>query len=65
MPDHQDARLEELARTIADRLRSLCSHMPEPAFEAMVRRMAAIEIKYIMRTATGAAGPGRVAPERS
>jgi hypothetical protein len=45
MADSKDA-LELLEREIAKRLRSVCSHMPEEDFNAMVRDIARFKLKH-------------------
>jgi hypothetical protein len=38
--------LEDLEREIANRLRPVCSHMPEEDFNAMVRDIAQFKLKH-------------------
>ena len=48
----EPARTAHLLRTktaIAERIRRLCRHADEAEFEALVERMALVEIKYSMR----------------
>lgn len=40
------AALARLEREIADRLRNVCSHMPEDDFMAMVRDIAQFKLKH-------------------
>ena len=50
MPDNannESSTFVELVRRIADRVRPVCAHMPEPEFDALVEQMAQIEQKYI------------------
>lgn len=38
--------IDDLAREIAGRLRPVCTHCDEAEFALLVRRIAAIELKY-------------------
>lgn len=43
-------RLERVKKNIARRIRGVCSHLDEAEFDALVTRMATIEIKYSQRS---------------
>ena len=43
------AVFERTKRRIASRLRVVCAEMPSEEFEALVSRMATVEIKYALR----------------
>lgn len=48
----EPARSEAMSATqaaIAGRIRRFCGHLTEPEFDALVSRMAMIEVKYTMR----------------
>jgi hypothetical protein len=44
--------LAELREQISNRLRPVCPNMPADAFEQMVDRIAAMELKYMFRSDT-------------
>jgi hypothetical protein len=44
------SKSEALIKSISKRLRPVCSRMPLAEFDAMVRDMAAIELKYADQT---------------
>ena len=44
--DNQREKRDSLIRNISRRLRPVCKEMPQREFDAMVRRMAEIELKY-------------------
>lgn len=46
MSPNQHSRMEELQASIADRLKRVCYDWPLDRFEAMVRNLAFITIKY-------------------
>ncbi len=52
-PRHETPSIDELAREIAGRLRPVCTHCDEMEFVALVRRIAAIELKYKLAGETG------------
>jgi hypothetical protein len=48
----EPARSDNFAKvssSIAERIRGVCADWPEPEFEALVRHMTAIEIKFALR----------------
>ena len=50
MPDNhnnESSTFAQLVQRIAERVRPVCSHMPEAEFHALVEQMARIEQKYI------------------
>lgn len=49
--DHEGRRqrFDRMKADIARRLRPVCARMPEPEFDALVERIAAINIKYDAR----------------
>ena len=44
--DLDERQLQALKREIADRLRSVCEHVPDEEFEQLVERIARIQRKY-------------------
>ena len=42
-------RIERAKASIAPRLRAVCPHLSEAEFEALVERMAVVQIKYALR----------------
>jgi len=46
MTQQDSPRLAELRAAIAERLRNVCSAMPQDEFDALVARMAEVERKY-------------------
>lgn len=44
--------LERTKQSVASRIARVCEHFPPDAFEALVTRIAEIEIKYSMRERT-------------
>jgi hypothetical protein len=50
MTDHShdsEFTLRDLVQRIAERVRPVCTHMPEDQFRALVEQMARVEQKYI------------------
>jgi hypothetical protein len=43
--------LERVKARVADRIRSVCTHMSDGEFDALVTRIAQVEIKYSTRRA--------------
>jgi hypothetical protein len=50
--ESQEARFQRVERDIAERLRPVCSHMPESDFAELVKHVAAVNIKYAARRAS-------------
>jgi len=48
--DDTAARHRELVKNIAKRLRPVCANMPDSEFDAMVQRLADLELKYANRS---------------
>jgi hypothetical protein len=46
MTQKDSPRLAELRAAIAERLRNVCSAMPQDEFDTLVARMAEVEYKY-------------------
>ena len=44
--------LQELEADIASRLTAVCAHFPPSEFEALVRQIARVELKYARRMAS-------------
>ena len=44
--DWDERQLQAVKREIADRLRSVCEHVPDEEFEQLVERIAHIQRKY-------------------
>ena len=57
-----ELRFADIADELIERLRPICSAMPHAAFMAMIREMAAIQLKYEQRM--HAAGAWGKVPER-
>jgi hypothetical protein len=54
----------ELLRQIRDRVRPVCSEMPQDEFDALTARMAEIEWKYTHRAAAPGPDPSELETER-
>ena len=48
--ESRESKRNALSKSISTRLRSVCSRMPSAEFDAMVRNMADIEMKYADQT---------------
>ena len=55
---HGTPSIDELARDIAERLRPVCTHCDEQEFVVLVRRIAAVELKYKLAGESGGEGVG-------
>ncbi len=51
MTNTERGTLEQVKQRIGARLRAVCAGMPEAAFQAMVDRMAHLQLKYEARRA--------------